>query len=248
MSPLLFGFILLHMSNCLSSKQFGLKEDVGGYPEETMYKTEKLNAIEEKVDDVLKRMERMDMSWKQEKALLEEKLEVKNVEVKELQNQAKEVQKRNEKQEVANSFKGDLEKQCKAEIKKELDKVLPSAVEQGLRDLPFQMVCAYQDEYIGTGVINYDRTTVEFNNSDRPGGADGWMDIETGVFTAGAVTSGYYIITFSAFADVHVEETTSMYLYHNGVQVEESLFSTKMGVGSGYNYMFDQGSKTVVSL
>ena len=96
MSPLLFGFILLHLSNCLSSKQFGLKEDVGGYPEETMYKTEKLNAIEEKVDDVLKRMERMDMSWKQEKALLEEKLEVKNVEVKELQNQAKEVQKRNE--------------------------------------------------------------------------------------------------------------------------------------------------------
>merc|ERR1712150_123722 len=192
-------------------------EDVGGYPEETMNKTEKLNA-----------------------------LEVKKVEMKELQNQFKEVQKRNEKQEVANSFNGDLEKQCKAEIKKELDKVLPSAVEQGLRDLPFQMVCAYQDQYIGTGVINYDRTTVEFNNSDRPGGADGWMDIETGVFTAGAVTSGYYIITFSTFADVHVEETTSMYLYHNGVQVEESLFSTKMGVGSGYNYMFDQGSKTVI--
>ena len=110
------------------------------------------------------------------------------------------------------------------------------------------MVCAYQDEYVGTGVVNYDRITVEFNNSDRPGGADGWMDIETGVFTAGAVTSGYYIITYSAFADVHVEETTSMYLYHNGVQVEESLFSSRMGVGGSGNYMFDQGSKTVVSL
>ena len=78
-----------------------------------------INRIEEKVDDMLKRMDRIGISLKQEKALLEEKLEVKNVEVKELQNQVKEVQKRNEKQEVANV---DLEKQCKAEIKKELDR------------------------------------------------------------------------------------------------------------------------------
>ena len=140
-----------------------------------------------------------------------------------------------------------VKSEVRAEVKKEVDKVLPTAVEQGLRDLPFEMVCAHQDVWTAeNSIVNYDRISVEFNNSERPGGADGTMNIETGVFTT--VTSGYYIITFSAFADVHVEETTSMYLYHNGVQVEESLFSTRMGVGSGYNYMFDQGSKTVVSL
>ena len=131
-----------------------------------------------------------------------------------------------------------LKSEMRADVKEEVDK--------GLRDLPFEMVCAYKESTGTVGVINYDCITMELNNSNRPGGADGRMNIETGIFTT--VTSGYYIITFSAFADVHVEETTSMYLYHNGVQVEESLFSTRMGVGSGYNYMFDQGSKTVVSL
>ena len=160
MSPLLFGFILLHLSNCLSSIQSGLEEDVGGS------KTENLNGIEEKVDDLFRRMERMDISWKLEKALLEAKLEAKNVEAEDLQNQINE--NRNKNQEVADRLKSEVE----AEVKKELNKVLPIAVEQGLRDLPFEMVCAYKEDWEGLGVVSYDRITVEFNNSDRPGGAD----------------------------------------------------------------------------
>ena len=95
------------------------------------------------------------------------------------------------------------------------------------------------------GVVSYDWISVEFNNSDRPGGAAGSMNIETGVFTT--VTSGYYIITFSAYALVHVEENTAMWLYHNGVQVEESNFYTSVQVGSGGYYIADQGSRTVVN-
>merc|ERR1712037_607166 len=122
------------------------------------------------------------------------------------------------------SLKSEMETQCKAEVKKELDKVLPTAVELGLRDLPFEMVCAYKERWDRVGVINYERISVEFNNADLPGGGDGSMNIETGVFTT--VTSGYYIVTFSTTVYVTAGEYTQMYLYHNGVAVEESLFDT----------------------
>ena len=77
--------------------------------------------------------------------------------------------------------------------------------------------------------------------------ADGSMNIETGVFTA--VTSGYYIVTYSAFVRVQAGERTHIWLYHNGDVVEEGLFMTEMHVGSGDDdYIQDQGSRTVVSM
>ena len=71
------------------------------------------------------------------------------------------------------------------------------------------------------------------------------MNIETGVFTT--VTSGYYIITFSAYAQVQAREYTRMYLNHNGAFVEESLFVTSMFVGDSEDFIEDTGSRTVVS-
>ena len=85
---------------------------------------------------------------------------------------------------------------------------------------------------------------MEFNNSDRPGGADGTMNIETGVFTA--VTSGYYIITFSGYVDAHPDEYTNMWLFHNGKRVLESQFETYIGAGDSGSYIHNQGSRTVV--
>ena len=87
---------------------------------------------------------------------------------------------------------------------------------------------------------------MEFNNSDRPGGADGTMNIETGVFTAS--TSGYYIITFSTIAIVSPGGEIIMWLYHNGAIVEESMFQTRMEVGDSGNFIYDQGSRTAVSI
>merc|ERR1712210_198630 len=136
----------------------------------------------------------------------------------------------------SHGLKSDGEARCKAEVKKELDKVLPTAVEQGLRDLPFEMVCAYQSKWDKVGVISYDRISVEFNNSDLPGGGDGTMNIETGVFTT--VTSGYYIVTFSTTVYVTAGGYANMFLYHNGVQLEESRFLTSMHVGSGDDYSY----------
>ena len=114
--------------------------------------------------------------------------------------------------------------ECKAEVKKEVDNVLPTAVEQGLRDLPFEMVCVSQDRWYETNsVISYNRVTVEASNSNQPGGS---MNIETGVFTA--VTSGYYISTFSCIPQVTTGagDSTQMWLYHNEARVTESRCET----------------------
>ena len=209
-----------------------------------MYKGEKLDDMEDKFQELI---QRMDNRWKMEKAHLEKMLETKNVEVENLQKQLKdmEVHFESRMEEVILSQKKnqqEMKMQCKAEMKKELDKVLPTAFEQGLKDLPFEMVCAYKESTGTVGVINYDRITMEFNNSNRPGGADGRMNIETGVFTT--VTSGYYIVTFSGHVTVHAGEYTVMYLYHNGIKVYESQFETY----SGGDFIQDQGSRTVVSI
>merc|ERR1711971_25604 len=253
MPLLLLLLLVLPLSNRASSRPSGLEEAV---KEEE--KSEKLNDIDKQVEKLIQRMERMD--------ILEKKLEIKNVEVENLQQQVKEgelqfesrvkelilmTKKKNHQEEIA-SLKSeltmqnaDLQNQCKAEVKKELDKVLPTAVEQGLRDLPFEMVCAYQDLWTAANsIVNYDRITVEFNNSDRPGGGDGSMNIETGVFTT--VTSGYYIVTFSGYVVLNFGETTDMWLGHNGVQVEESFLHAKCGLGSGDEFIYDQASRTVI--
>ena len=74
------------------------------------------------------------------------------------------------------------------------------------------------------------------------------MNIETGVFTT--VTSGYYIVTYSGSVKVLAGDYVLMYLYHNGVKVEESEIETtmQMHVGSGDDWIREQASKTVVSI
>ena len=146
MPLLLIGLQLLHLCNGGSA----VKSD----PIEIMIRNE--NGIEDQVKELMQKVEKM-----------ENKLETKSVEVEILQTQLKEVQKK--KHQNHEVEKNEMAMQCKAEVKKELDKVLPMVVEQGLRDLPFEMVCAYQGGWTAANsIINYDRISVEFNNSDRP--------------------------------------------------------------------------------
>ena len=70
------------------------------------------------------------------------------------------------------------------------------------------------------------------------------MNIETGVFTT--VTSGYYIVTFSANSLLNSGDVTAMTLYHNGVYLAESFYQAEMEKSDGYS--FDPGSRTVVSI
>merc|ERR1712154_53102 len=254
--PLLILLLLvLPLSNRVSSEESKLEEE--------KYKSENLNGIDKKVDELMQRMERMDISWKLENAGLEEKLEIKNAEVENIQKRMKEgepqferrveelmrrTQKKNQNQEIKSLKKQVTEIETKVEefasLKSEIRADVKNEVDKGLRDLPFEMVCAYKERPGTSGVINYDRITMEFNNSNRPGGADGTMNIERGVFTT--VTSGYYIVTYSASVDVYADDWTDTYLHHNGVKVQESHFGTYSNVGSGNDMRRDQGSRTVI--
>ena len=220
MSLLLLLLLVLPLANCESSKET-VKDDL----EQTMYNSEKLNGIENKVEE------------------LEKKLETKNEEVENLQNQLNKmkVQFGSKMEEVIlNTQNNQME--CKAEVKKELDKVLPTAVERGLRDLPYEMVCAYKSVlFEANSIVSYDQITVEASNSNQPGGA---MNIETGIFTT--VISGYYIITYSGDILVLPEEWAVMYLHHNGVKVLESRFET-LNIEDSGDAIRDLGSRTVVS-
>ena len=75
------------------------------------------------------------------------------------------------------------------------------------------------------------------------GGGDGLMDIETGVYTV--LTSGYYIITYSASAVAKTDESTHMYIRVNNGYLSETTWETNLGYGST-NQIYDMGSRTTV--
>ena len=205
MSLLLLFLLVWSLFDSVSSKE-AVEDD----RDEIMCKSEKLDGIEEKVKE------------------LEMKLEAKNVEVENFQKRLTEMEvqtesrveemlrtrNQNQNQEVA-SLKSEMKmeiagiqnqlqevkaarKNQNQEVAKSLKNEMTAAVDQGLRDLPFEIVCAYQKEWkLADSVVSYERVTVEFNNSNRPGGGDGSMDISTGVFTT--VTSGYYTRVVNLF-------------------------------------------------
>ena len=71
------------------------------------------------------------------------------------------------------------------ELKTIRDTVLLSApADKAVRDLPYIMMCAYKGQMVFTGIIPYDKLTLDYNNCDRPGGGCAAMDIGSGTFTA----------------------------------------------------------------
>ena len=113
-----------------------------------------------------------------------------------------------------------------------------------MRDLPYEIVCGFQDSFkTGSATIPYDRITSEFNNANRPGGADGQLNIESGVFTC--LTNGHYTVAVSYQADMSTYSGISTYLYVKSVYLEESKIYS-------YNYdsiahIKEMASKTIVS-
>ena len=136
---------------------------------------------------------------------------------------------------------------CEMTEKLEEQETQLAAVETRLlsvRDLPYLMVCVYQDIWTTAGAtITYDAILSDYNNSDKPGGGDGKLDIETGTYTA--ITPGHYTVTFSGVAGVNAGEEILIYLWCNGERVVESKWHSY--VSAGDVSMYDQGSRIVVS-
>merc|ERR1719430_2293136 len=107
-----------------------------------------------------------------------------------------------------------------------------------VKEVPYLEVCGYQDEwYKSPSTISYDSILSEYHS----GGGEGQLDITTGIFTAG--TPGFYTVTYSGRSAVDPDQYVLMYLYHNGVRVDQSEWVTYLSDGD--QRMEDQGSRTL---
>ena len=145
--------------------------------------------MESAIKDLTQRLEIMERSWNAEKAHLETLLEKKNQEVKRLESLVETM--KNEKEEVANLKKhmdsmenrmrtqvANLEKQVIDRNLERSDSEEKMKHQDGLMDLPYLMVCAFQNDLRSpNSVVPYDRITTEYNNADQPGGKDRMMYI-----------------------------------------------------------------------
>merc|ERR1712112_90816 len=107
---------------------------------------------------------------------------------------------------MRNQMKDELKAEMRAEMKAEMITLeekfatvqakIPTTVSKAVRDLPYVLVCAYQDEWTqAEETITYGSLLADYNNAENPGGGNGHLDIKSGVFTA--LTHGYYKVTFS---------------------------------------------------
>ena len=116
--------------------------------------------------------------------------------------------------------------------------------EQAVRDLPYIMMCAFQDYWTSTGIIPYDKLTLDYNNCDLPGGGCAAMDIGSGTFTA--QTGGLYTVTFSGQADLLRGSILILHLLHYGAALEESVSFSRCGDAT--ERIEEMFSRTVVSI
>ena len=113
--------------------------------------------------------------------------------------------------------------------------------------MPYIITCAYQNQWTNhSATITYDRLTADYNNSDRPGGGDGRLDISTGVYTA--LTAGHYTVTYSGMARVNPGEYVVFQLLKNNKSAVNEGRWHSYSRGNNGDYIDDQGSRTVVSV
>ena len=99
--------------------------------------------------------------------------------------------------------------------------------------------------------ITFDNLTANFNNADSTGGADGQLDIVTGVFTT--LTAGIYEVTFSGVSvlqpgHIDQDETNDQYFYlmHNGASEGDSAKWWSRADPGNLGDIYDMGSRTVI--
>merc|ERR1719234_1588319 len=122
-------------------------------------------------------------------------------------NLVAEVQQRLEQLEQKNiDLSIDMERREKG-MEEQLKKLESENAEQGSKlaklearvskESAYLMTCAQKNSWptIRNATITFDYLTADFNNADNAGGADGQLDIVTGLFTS--LTTGIYEVTFS---------------------------------------------------
>ena len=123
------------------------------------------------------------------------------------------------------------------------------------RESGYLMTCAQRNSWPPkrNETITFDYITADFNNADSEGGADGVLDIVTGVFTT--LTAGVYEVTFSGVTVLQpaefepgVESSSDQYFYlmHNEEsEGDEAEWWSRADPGN-LGDTYDMGSRTVI--
>jgi len=102
-----------------------------------------------------------------------------------------------------------------------------------LRDLPIIIISAWRSSDIRSPqTVTFQSFLANFNNADRPGGGDGVLHLDSGVFTC--ATPGYYTVSFSASGHMGPNWGTSvnLFLYKNDIELPESRCEFWTGNGA----------------
>ena len=128
-----------------------------------------------------------------------------------------------------------------------LRKELASKEEIGRAVTPYLTLCVYQELWTAaSSTITYDSFLTNFNNGDQAGGADGQLDLGTGVFTC--LRDGIYRIDYSGYASLDPAESVYVSVYLNGVHVPESLWQAYTTSGTIGDLLQVPGSRSLVSV
>ena len=120
------------------------------------------------------------------------------------------------------------------------------------KEAGYLMTCAQRNSWPTrrNDTITFDYLTANFNNADSEGGADGQLDIVTGVFTT--LTAGVYEVTFSGVTVLQpggeTESSSDQYFYlmHNEEsEGDEAEWWSRADPGN-LGDTYDMGSRTVI--
>ena len=115
------------------------------------------------------------------------------------------------------------------------------------RDLPIVIISAWQPYYLDSPqTVTFNSFLANYNNANRPGGGDGVLDLDSGVFTC--FTPGYYTVSFSAYGRaISTSGYQELALYKNGTELPESRWQLARNSGALGQDLAMVGSRIVVS-
>merc|ERR1712181_20564 len=167
-----------------------------------------------------------------------QQLEQKNIDLSiDMERREKEIEEQLKKLEVENAEQGSKLSRLEARVSKES---------------VYLMTCAQRNSWptIRNATITFDYLTADFNNADNEEGADGQLDIVTGLFTC--LTAGVYEVTFSGVSVIspggQTESSSDQYFFlmHNGEsEGDEAEWWSKADSGN-LGDTYDMGSRTVI--
>ena len=213
--------------------------------------------LESRLRDVEIRLGETEARLESKDREMEMRLEQKNQEMETRLNELEEKMKeenelenfRTELEASTSKLKKDVtEESLRKEIASNTSNYALSLTKPSLRDLPIVLISAWQPKRLNSPqTVTFDSFLANYNNGDRPGGGDGVLDLDSGVFTC--LTSGYYHVSFSAWTNVGPSHGYEyLYLYKNSIELPESFWFFGSAGGAQINDNFGvTGSRVVVS-